>query len=453
MGHSIKRYLKMLGPIVALLACSFLFSACDTMRTIIGSDSEPPPIPGKRISILALEKSLEPDPELAGQQITLPRPYINSEWAQVDGSPSHMIGHPAADGPLLKVWSTTIGKGETKNNPILTSPIIVGQMLFAMDARSNVSAVRLGATSPAWKKMLVPAGEEPEGSVGGGLAYDQDTLYAATAYGYVLALNPQNGGVYWWKNIGVPIRGSPIVADSRVFVLSIDNTLHVLNHRDGTILWKHQGIEENAGLLGTASVAVSKDLVVVPYSSGELFAMRVENGRVAWSDSLVYQGRLGAYTQLSDIDASPVIVENTVYAGSNSGRLVAIDLRTGSPLWEQEIASSTTPWIAGNYLFIVTTGNELICLNRINGKIHWIATLPKFSDPEDRKDMIIWTRPTLVGDRLLVANNFGEVRALSPYSGKTLGNISVKDGIRVSPIVARGTVYVLTTKADIIALR
>lgn len=453
MGHSTKRNPKTLGLITILLACSFIFSACETARTIIGADSEPPPIPGKRISILALEKSLEPDPDLAGQPIMLPRPRVNVEWPQVDGSPSHMVEHPAADGSLSEVWSTRIGKGETKNNPILTSPIIVGQTLFAMDARSNVTAIQLGATNPVWEKPLVPAGEETEGSVGGGLAYDQDTLYAATAYGYVLALNPLNGGVYWWKNIGVPIRGAPIVADGRVFVLSIDNTLHVLSHQDGALLWKHQGIEENAGLLGTASVAVSNDLAVVPYSSGELFAMRVENGRVTWSDSLIYQGRLGANTQLSDIDASPVIVDNTVYSGSNSGRLVAIDLRTGSPLWEQEIASSTTPWIAGEYLFIVTTGSDLVCLNRINGKIHWVTALPKFSDPEDRKDAIVWTRPILVEDRLLIANNLGEIRAVSPYSGKTLGAIAVKDGVRVSPVIARGTVYILTTKADVIALR
>ena len=103
----------------------------------------------------------------------------------------------------------------------------------------------------------------------------------------------------------------------------------MLSHSDGSTLWEHQGIVESAGLLGTAAVAVSKDIVVVPYSSGELYAMRVENGRIAWSYSLFFQGRLVADTPLSDIDASPVIINNTVYAGSNSGRLVAIDLRTG----------------------------------------------------------------------------------------------------------------------------
>jgi outer membrane protein assembly factor BamB len=326
-------------------------------------------------------------------------------------------------------------------------------MIFALDGESNLSAIKLGSSDPEWKKTLVPRGEEIEGSVGGGLAYDRDTLYATTAYGYIFALNPENGGVYWWRDFGVPIRGAPIVSDGRIFFLSIDNRLHVLNHVDGSTLWQHQGIEEKAGLLGTASVAVSKDMAVVPYSSGELYAMRVENGRIVWSESLIYHGRLGAETPLSDIDASPVIAGDTVYAGSNSGRLVAIDLRTGSPLWEQEIASSTTSWVVGNYLFVVTTGNDLICLQRMNGKIHWITSLPKFLDPKDEKKTIVWTRPLLAGDRLILANNHGEVQAISPYSGKILGSISVKGGVRVSPIIARGTVYLLTTEAEVIALR
>ena len=436
-----------------LVACFLALTGCETAKTIIGSDSEPPPIPGKRISVLALEKSLKPDPDLVDDPIRLPQPLENVDWPQMGGSASHAMEHPAASGNLSPVWSIRVGKSGTKNNPILANQIIADQMMFALDARSNLSAINLKSTELVWKKMLVPSGEETEGSVGGGLAYDQGTLYATTAYGYIFALNPKNGGVYWWKRIGVPVRGAPVVADGRIFLLSIDNRLHVLNHADGSTLWQHQGIEEKAGLLGTASVAVSKNMAIVPYSSGELYAMRVENRRVVWSDSLIYQGRLGTDTPLSDIDASPVIAGDSVYAGSNSGRLVAIDLRTGSPLWEKEIATSTTSWVAGNYLFVVTTGNDLICLQRINGKIYWITSLPKFLNPKDRKNPIVWTRPILAGDRLIVANNHGEVRSISPYSGKILGSISVDGGVRVSPIIAQGTVYLLTAEAEAIALR
>ncbi len=453
MGTQIRNTFKELCVALGLILACLPLAGCDTARTILGTDKEPPPIPGKRVSVLALEKSLEPDPDSVALTIRLPRPKNNVEWAQKGGSATHSVGHPAADGSLSKVWSIRFGKGETENNPLLASPIVVNQMIFALDSESNLSAIKLGAAEATWKKALVPKGEEIEESVGGGLAYYQDTLYVTTAYGYILALNPENGGVYWWKSLGTPIRGAPVASDGRIFVLSVDNQLHVLSHSDGSTLWEHQGIAENAGLLGTAAVAVSKSIVVVPYSSGELYAMRVENGRVIWSDSLIFQGRLGADTPLSDIDASPVIVDNTVYAGSNSGRLVAIDLRTGSTLWEQEIASSKTAWVAGNYLFLTTTGNDLVCLHRITGKIHWISPLPNFSDQTDRKSNLAWTRPLLAGDRLIIANNFGEVRAISPYSGKILGQISLEAGIRISPIVARGTVYILTGEAEAIALR
>ncbi|MEE2694284.1 MAG: PQQ-binding-like beta-propeller repeat protein [Pseudomonadota bacterium] len=453
MGTQIRTTLKALCVNVGLLLGCLPLVGCETARTILGTDKEPPPIPGKRISVLALEKSLEPDPESSALTIKLPRPTSNLQWAQTGGSATHSMGHPAADGSLARVWSIRFGKGETENNPLLAGPIVVNQMMFTLDAESNLSAIKLGAPKATWKKALVPKGEEMEGSVGGGLAYYQDTLYVTTAYGFVLGLNPENGGVYWWKNLGAPIRGAPVASDGRIFVLSVDNHLHVLSHSNGSTLWEHQGIIENAGLLGTAAVAISKNIVVVPYSSGELYAMRVENGRVVWSDSLIFQDRLGADTPLSDIDASPVIVDNTVYAGSNSGRLAAIDLRTGLPLWDQEIASSQTPWAAGDYLFVTTTENDLVCLNRITGKIHWISPMPKFSDPSDSKGRLVWTRPLLAGDRLITANNLGEMRAISPYSGKVLGQISLGAGVRISPIVARGTVYVVTGEAEAIALR
>ena len=453
MGTQIRNIFTELGVALSLMLACLPLGGCETARTILGTDKEEPPIPGKRISVLALEKSLEPDPDSVALIIELPRPKTNPEWTQIGGSASHSMEHPAADGNLSKVWSIGFGKGETADNPLLADPIVVKQMLFTLDAESNLSAIKLGAVEAVWKKALIPQGEEMEGSIGGGLAYYQDTLYVTTAYGYILALNPENGGVYWWKNLGTPLRGAPVASDGRIFVLSLDNHLHVLSHSDGATLWEHRGIVESAGLLGTAAVAVSKDIVVVPYSSGELYAMRVENGRIVWSDSLIFQGRLGADTSLSDIDASPVIVDNTVYAGSNSGRLVAIDLRTGAQLWEQEIASSKTPWAAGNYLFVMTTGNDLVCLHRITGKIHWISPMPKFDDPTDRKSRLVWTRPLLAGDRLIIANNFGEIRAISPYSGKILGQISLGVGIKISPIVARGTVYILTDEAEAIALR
>ena len=79
--------------------------------------------------------------------------------------------------------------------------------------------------------------------------------------------------------------------------------------------------------------------------------------------------------------------------------------------------------------------------------------MPAYTDPEDKDGPIVWTRPTLIGDRLIVAGSNGEVRAVSPYTGRTLGRITLPDGVRVAPIAANGTLYILTTGAEVIALR
>ena len=76
---------------------------------------------------------------------------------------------------------------------------------------------------------------------------------------------------------------------------------------------------------------------------------------------------------LADIHGRPVIDRGRVFAVSHSGRMVAIDLRTGDRVWEQEIASSHSPWVVGDYVFVLANDNELVCLTRDEGKVRWVA--------------------------------------------------------------------------------
>ena len=73
------------------------------------------------------------------------------------------------------------------------------------------------------------------------------------------------------------MRAAPTVAAGRVYVMTIDNQITILDSANGEKKWSHNAITESAGLLGGSSPAVNGSTVAVPYSSGELFAMRVEN--------------------------------------------------------------------------------------------------------------------------------------------------------------------------------
>ena len=71
----------------------------------------------------------------------------------------------------------------------------------------------------------------------------------------------------------------------------------------------------------------------------------------------------------------------------------------------------------------------------------------------EKENPIVWYGPVLASDRLLVANSNGVVLSVSPYRGTVVSQIKLDDGVITAPVVAQGTIYLLTTDADLVAFR
>lgn len=426
-------------------------AGCEMMPDWFGA-GEDAPLPGQRISVLQLEQDIEPDPGIADLAVKLPAPWRNPEWPQAEGYANHAMHHLALGEALQTVWRRDIGDGSSSDTRLLSRPVVAEGRIFTLDAESHVAAFEADTGKPLWRLDLTPELED-SGALGGGLGLSGGRLFATTGYGEIFALEPASGAVVWKRELGTPIRVAPAVAEGRVFVISYDNRMTALAADDGRELWTHEGIAEDAGLIGGAMAAVEGGIVVVPYSSGQLFGLRVENGRVVWQDQLVRIARFTPLATLSEIRGSPVIDRGLVYAISHSGRMVAIDLRSGDRVWERDIEGVETPWVAGDFIFMVTTQAEVICLSRRDGRIRWVTQLQRFEDEEDREDPIQWVGPILGSDRLVLLSSHRRAVALSPYTGQVLGEIELSDAALVAPVVADGTLFILTDDAELSALR
>ena len=71
--------------------------------------------------------------------------------------------------------------------------------------------------------------------------------------------------------------------------------------------------------------------IIMPFSSGKLAAINVEDGQLAWSSSLSVG--LGVKSYINDIDMVPVIKDKTVFLSSINGILYAIDAKDGALKW------------------------------------------------------------------------------------------------------------------------
>jgi len=382
----------------------------------------------------------------------LPAPVVNPDWPEPGGYPNHAMQHLSLPDRLTRVWSTSTGEGASRYSRVLSHPVVEKGRVYAMDGAVQVGAYDAGTGDRLWQVDLRPEGERGT-SFGGGIAFWNDRLYAATGYAQVLALDPADGKIIWRSNVGAPVRSGPTVSDGRVFVVTVGNELTVLAADDGRQLWVHNGIPETASLLGSASPAVEGEVVVVAYSSGELYALTVETGRPLWSDNLASTSNLDAVSTLADIRGWPVIDRGRVYAASHSGRMAAIDLRSGERAWEQELGSTHSLWVAGDYVYILSNDNELLCLTRNDGKVRWVRLLPSYENEKKKKDPMTWAGPVLGGDRLIVLSSDGGAISISPYTGEPLGRDEMSAGGYFAPVIADNSLYVLTDDAELSAYR
>jgi len=441
--------------IAVLLLAAVSLTACETLDDWFGSPDKTPRAQGERISVLTFDSQLDPDPQLAETPVSLPKPWRNTEWPQAGGYPGHAMQHLEVGDSLRRAWTASIGESADDTKKILAQPVIADGRVFTMDSEANVSAFDVTNGRRQWRIRLTPR-KEDEGAMGGGLAYHAGKLIATTGYGDVFAIEPASGRIFWITPLKLPIRAAPTADGSRVFVITYDNQMHALDIERGEEQWTHSGITEPAGFLGAANPAVEGNTVITPYSSGEVLALRADTGAVAWSEQLIRSsGRISQAGTLNDINGRPVIDRGRVYAVSQSGRFIAIDMRTGERVWERVIASVQTPWVAGDFIYAITIDAEIICLSRRDGKVKWIRQLRRYEDPKAKtnKGVISWFGPVLAGDRLLVASTDERVLSLSPYTGDLIGQISLPDKAAQPPVVADGTVYIVTDDATLIALR
>lgn len=434
-------------------ACAFLEDPTEEVRKLV-SGPDAPPLPGKRIAVLEDQRNLKPDPELKGRQILLPAPFKNPEWPQSGGYPNHAMHHVAVGKQLERAWRSSAGDGSSSEEKLIGSPVVAGGRVYTIDTKAKISAFDVESGDDIWDVEVTPEEQEDSGHIPGGIAFDGGFLFVATGFGDLVALNAETGAEVWRKSFNASLRAAPTVRGGRVFVVTLDNRTIAVRADNGEEIWEHTGITEQAILLGSASAAVDSGVVVVPYSSGELVALKADNGRVLWSDSLASLKRTDIVSALSHIRGRPIIDRGRVFAVSHSGLMAAYDLRTGERLWDKEVGGTESPWVAGDYIFLITTDAELVALSRDTGQVYWVRGLPRFDDPTKRlKKPIIWTGPLLASDRLIVAGSQGEAWAFSPYSGKFIGLVDLPDGVTVPPVVANGSVYFLAEDANLVAYR
>ncbi|SDC92941.1 PQQ-like beta-propeller repeat protein [Ruegeria marina] len=386
--------------------------------------------------------------------IRLAAQQSNAEWPQGFGTPAYRTAHPALRASPQLVWSVPIGSGDSRRQRITADPVVAGGLVYTLDSAERVSAVTPGG-GLVWQTDLIPPGESEGQATGGGMGYADGVLYVSSGFGNLTALDARTGNVRWRQKLNATGSGAPTIRDGLIYLVAGDDTAWAVTARDGRIAWQFQATPSVGNVLGAPAPALSNDLAIFAFGSGDLVGAFRKGGVRRWGASVSGERKGRAAARIGDVTGSPVIVGSTLYAGNHSGRTVAFRADNGERLWTATEGALGPVWPAGDSIFLVSDRNQIIRMNAADGSVIWAQDLPGFVKDKPKKRGATYAHygPILAGGRVIVASNDGYLRLYNPEDGTLLQRIEVPGGATTGPVVAGNTLYVVGTKGQLHAFR
>ena len=432
---------------IVALALAVLLSGCTEKEEILA---------GPRLDLRAQLDQAQPTPEPTAQPValSLPAQATNRDWTHRGGNAQHRPGHPALGGTLAPLWVVSIGAGDGRQHRITAEPVVTADRIFTLDSRALVSAVSTGGAL-LWSRDLTPENESADDASGGGLAIGGNRLFVTSGFGRLTALDTATGSVIWSQRFDAPVSAAPTVEGDLLYVVAEDSSAWAIEADSGKVHWQLPGTPSIAGVVGGPGPAISGQIVILPFPSGEVQGVLKDSGLKLWQ-ATVGGKRLGrASAFVPDITGDPVIVGDTAYIGNQGGRLAAVDVRSGSRLWTAGEGAYGTVMPVGGSLFLVSDAAQLVRLDADTGALIWAVDLPEFTTDKVKKLKDVYANygPLLAGGRLIVASGDGVIRQFDPASGALTGSLGLDGAAATDPVVAGGVLYLVTTDGKLHAFR
>jgi outer membrane protein assembly factor BamB len=438
------------STLLSLLCTTAMLSACSESTLNPFGNPNKKNIEGERITIISAQPSLEVNSTLEHATVALPEAQKVATWEQEGGNSAHNLSNIALPIDALTSKSSDAGAGHAWLGTLIAAPVTNATHIFSMDGKATVTAAPLENVSGVqWKKMV---GKEPEAPLnGGGLALDDTMLFATTADGTVSALKTSDGEALWTTKLDMPIRSAPLVTPTALIVMTTGSKIYALDKATGQTIWDHRGIQETASLMGTVTPAYANGVLVAVYPSGEVYGLQAETGKPLWSDALLLPERTSALGTFSGVGGMPVIVDDVAYSVSSNGLMIASQLSNGLRMWELPLSSSNTPWVAGDYIYTLSTEGKLLAIYRFDGRIKWMVDVPNYQ--HDKGHPMHIKGPFMVNGKLLLIREDGLWQQFSPETGTLSSEQDITSGATSNPAFSSAGIFVANHNANLYSIK
>jgi outer membrane protein assembly factor BamB len=342
-----------------------------------------------------------------------------------NSEPPSILVDIIATAELNKIWSKNIGKG-TDELFIKLTPVVMGKHVFIADTRGEIMALFAETGKTVW-------GNDSELPITGGPGADENLVLIGTSEGDVLALESESGEEAWRTKVSSEILSPPRESDGIIIVRTIDGKIFALDADSGNRLWVYDRTVPNLTLRGTSTPVIANNLVIAGFDSGKLTALELKTGKLIWETKVAIPRGRSQLERMVDIDSQPLILDDIIYVTTFQANVSALSLDDGQLLWQRDISSYSELSVDTEYLYVSDYLGNIWALDRFSGGSIW-----KQEKLVHRKI----TGPAILGDKVIVGDLEGYLHWLDKRTGDFAARVKVEeDPILTKPIVESGVLY------------
>ena len=330
-----------------------------------------------------------------------------------------LTGSSHKPGPLPQVtpkvtaridWQQSVGKAAAGFAPAITPSAIYAAAQDGTLMRVDPATGRVEWRASAGRALSAGPGA------------DDSLVVVGTDKGDVLAFGT-DGKPRWTARVSSEVISPPRVSDDIVIVFSGDGRIYGLAAADGKTAWVDSRINPSLTVRNAAGGVVTRGGLLVGTAAGRLLAIDVKSGTLAWDGTVATPKGATELERIADVTSLPYVDEKEVCAAAYQGRVACFDIQRGTLHWTRDVSSLAGITADASRLYVVDDKGVVHAYDRASGASVW------------KQDALAKRRiggPQLIGDEIGVVDVEGYLHLLSRSDGSYVGRLATDGSLATS---------------------
>ena len=265
--------------------------------------------------------------------------------------------------------------------------------------------------------------ESESGTLKNQLPLESDKIMSGITIGYnsyvysdnegnLYVHNLVSGELKWKKALRDIVISKALITSKNLYVQTSSDVLYAFDLQNGDQIWSKKAQAPLLSIRGTSSPVYFEGLIFANFSNGRLAAIRATDGIQLWEKPISTIKGTTELEKLMDSDSPAIAFNDIVFAANYNGSLTRFNIRGGEKVFSVDLSTSNPFILYKDKIIAVTSDDEIIAFDAINGSELWKNSNFKFRR---------LTSPIIYENYLYFGDVEGYLHKVNPETGSIVG--------------------------------